>query len=148
MKFRCERDTLGEALSTAGRSVATRGGSGAGAFGLRVQVSANKLMVIGTDLDLTMRVELEVVGLDDGAFVAPARLITDIVRSLEPGGVTFGGGQDEVEISGSWCVPTRWTIFQYWLILVLNRFACLRQCLLRHCAKWCARPPMTIRDHF
>ncbi len=99
MKFRCERDTLGEALSTAGRSVATRGGSGAGAFGLRVQVSANKLMVIGTDLDLTMRVELEVVGLDDGAFVAPARLITDIVRSLEPGGVTFGGGQDEVEIS-------------------------------------------------
>jgi DNA polymerase-3 subunit beta len=99
VKFRCERDPLAEALSIAGRSVATRGGSGAGAFGLRIEVDSNKLVVVGTDLDLTMRAELEVVGLDNGAFVVPARLVTDIVRSLEPGAVTFGGGQDEVEIS-------------------------------------------------
>jgi DNA polymerase-3 subunit beta len=57
------------------------------------------LVVVGTDLDLTMRAELEVVGLDDGAFVVPARLITDIVKSLEPGAVTLEDGQEEVEIS-------------------------------------------------
>jgi DNA polymerase III sliding clamp (beta) subunit (PCNA family) len=73
VKFRCERDVLGEAFSTAGRSVATRGGPAAGSLGVRIEVDGNKLVVVGTDLDLTMRVELEVVGLDAGAFVAPAR---------------------------------------------------------------------------
>jgi DNA polymerase-3 subunit beta len=98
VKFRCERDVLTEALSTAGRSVATRTGSAAAALGLRIEVEENHLVVLGTDLDLTMRVELEVTGLEDGAFVVPARLVTDIVRLLEPGAVTFEGGDDEVQI--------------------------------------------------
>ena len=33
--------------------------------------------------------------------VTPARLAADIVRSLEPGAVTFEGGEDEVEISAA-----------------------------------------------
>lgn len=101
MKFRCERDSLAEALATAGRSVATRGSSTSAALGLRIDVNDNRLTVLGTDLDLTIRVELEAIGLDDGSFVAPARLATDIVRSLEPGAVTFDGGEDEVEISAA-----------------------------------------------
>lgn len=101
MKFRCERDTLAEALATAGRSVATRGTATSAALGLRIEVKGNRLTVLGTDLDLTIRVDLEAIGLDDGALVAPARLASDIVRSLEPGAVTFEGGEEEVEISAA-----------------------------------------------
>jgi DNA polymerase-3 subunit beta len=101
VKFRCERDTLVEALATAGRAVTSRGSTAAALTGVRVEVAGNGLTVVGTDLDLTVRVEVEVIGLDDGAFVTPARLAVDIVRSLEPGAVTFEGGEDEVEISAA-----------------------------------------------
>ena len=40
MKFRCERDTLVEALSTAGRAVATRGGALPVLSGVRLEVCA------------------------------------------------------------------------------------------------------------
>jgi DNA polymerase-3 subunit beta len=62
-------------------------------------VAGNKLGILGTDLDLTIRAELEVMGLDEGAVVVPARLLTDIVRSLEAGAVTFEGENEEVEVS-------------------------------------------------
>ncbi|MHB8592866.1 MAG: DNA polymerase III subunit beta [Acidimicrobiales bacterium] len=101
MKFRCERDTLVEALTTASRAVSPRSSPSATLMGIRVEAAGNRLTVVGTDLDLTMRVEIEAIGLDDGAMVAPARLAADIVRSLEPGAVTFEGDVDEVEISAA-----------------------------------------------
>jgi DNA polymerase-3 subunit beta len=101
VKFRCERDTLVEALTTAGRAVTTRGSTAAALSGIRIDVTGNRLTVVGTDLDLTVRVESEAIGLDDGTVVTPARLTADIVRSLEPGAVTFEGGDDEVEISAA-----------------------------------------------
>ena len=69
--------------------------------GLLLDCSGNQLTVTGTDLDLTIRVDQEVIGLDDGACVVPARLAADIVRSLEPGAVTVEGGEEKVEISAS-----------------------------------------------
>lgn len=102
MKFRCERDTLVEALTTASRAVTSRGATGSTTLnGVRMEVAGNHLTVVGTDLDLTVRVEAEAIGLDDGAVVAPARLATDIVRALEPGAVTMEGGDDELEISAA-----------------------------------------------
>jgi DNA polymerase III subunit beta len=101
VKFRCERDTLVEALTTAGRAVTARGSTSAALAGVRIDVAGNQLTVVGTDLDLTVRVENEAIGLDDGSVVTPARLAADIVRSLEPGAVTFEGGEDEVEISAA-----------------------------------------------
>ncbi len=101
MKFRCERDTLVDALATASRAVTSRASTTPALNGVRVEVAGNRLTVVGTDLDLTVRVEVEAIGLDDGSFVAPARLAADIVRSLEPGAVTFEGGDDEVEISAA-----------------------------------------------
>ena len=62
-------------------------------------MKGNQLSIVGTDLDLTVRVEMEAIGLDDGACVTPARLSTDIVRSLEPGAVTVEANDNEVEIS-------------------------------------------------
>lgn len=101
MKFRSERDTLVEALTTASRAVTSRGAATTTLNGLRIEAAGNLLTVVGTDLDLTVRVEIEAIGLDDGALVAPARMVADIVRALEPGAVTMEGGEDEVEISAA-----------------------------------------------
>jgi DNA polymerase III subunit beta len=99
VKFRSERDMLVEALATASRAATSRGPGAAVLGGIRISLQGNNLSVIGTDLDLTVRVEMEAIGLDDGACVAPARLATDIVRSLEAGAVTVEASENEVEIS-------------------------------------------------
>jgi DNA polymerase-3 subunit beta len=48
-----------------------------------------------TDLDLTIQVETGVVGVADGVVIAPGRLVTDIVRALEPGAVMVESDDDE-----------------------------------------------------
>ena len=99
MKFRCERDVLVEALSTAGRAVATRGGALPVLSGIRMEVNGDTLRLAGSDLDLTIQVQVEVGGLGDGVVVLPARLTADIVRALEPGAVTFDSQEEDVRIT-------------------------------------------------
>lgn len=101
MKFRSERDALVDVLATAGRAVGGRGVSSPVLSGLLLRAEGNHLVVTGTDLDLTIRIEQEVIGLDDGACVVPARLTADIVRSLEPGAVTLESADEKVEISAA-----------------------------------------------
>jgi DNA polymerase-3 subunit beta len=62
-------------------------------------VTGDNLQVTGTDLDLTITVETTVAGLTDGVVVAPGRLITDIVRALEPGAVTLEADEEELRIT-------------------------------------------------
>jgi DNA polymerase-3 subunit beta len=69
--------------------------------GILLVCEGNRLTVTGTDLDLTIRVEQEVIGLEDGSCVVPARLVADVVRSLEPGAVTLHGTEDKMEISAA-----------------------------------------------
>ncbi len=97
MKFRSERDLLVEALTAASRVAATRF-IGA-ASGILLTLKGNELIVTGTDLDITARTTVEVVGIEDGSAVVPARLIVDAVRSLEAGAVTMSSGDDTVDIS-------------------------------------------------
>ncbi len=101
MKFRCERDSLVEVLTTAGRAVSSRTTTSMALAGVRIESEGNRLMVIGTDLDLTVHVSTEAIGLSDGVCVVPSKLLTDIVRSLEPGAVTIEAEQDKVEISAA-----------------------------------------------
>lgn len=101
MKFRSERDALVEMLATASRAVGGRGGSSPVLLGLLLQCNGNALSVTGTDLDLTIQVTDEVIGIDDGSCVIPARLSTDIVRRLEPGAVTFADQGDHITISAA-----------------------------------------------
>jgi len=101
VKFRAERDSLVEVLATAGRAVGGRGVSNAVLSGLLLHCEGNHLVVTGTDLDLTIRVEHEVIGIEDGSCVVPARLTADIARSLEPGAVTLEGGDEEIEIAAA-----------------------------------------------
>lgn len=101
MKFRSERDSLADVLAIAGRAAGARGASSVVLSGLLLRAEGNSLEVTGTDLDLTIRVTQEVIGLDDGSCVVPARLTADVVRSLEPGAVTIEGTDDKVEISSA-----------------------------------------------
>ncbi|HEY1989051.1 MAG TPA: DNA polymerase III subunit beta, partial [Acidimicrobiales bacterium] len=101
MKFRCERDSLVEVLTTAGRAVSSRTTTSIALSGVRIESEGNRLMVVGTDLDLTVHVSTEAIGLSDGVCVAPSKLLTDIVRSLEPGAVTVESEQDKIEIAAA-----------------------------------------------
>jgi DNA polymerase-3 subunit beta len=98
VKFRAERDVLLEALATAARAAATRGGALPALSGVRLEVKADVLHLAGSDLDLTVQVEAAVSGIADGVCVIPARLGTDNVRALEPGAVTFSleGGEAQI----------------------------------------------------
>ena len=82
MKFRCERDALVEALGAAGRAVANRGGALPVLAGVRAELVGNRLRFTGSDLELTIEVELEVAGEADGIAVLPSKIASDLVRSL------------------------------------------------------------------
>ena len=99
MKLRCERDVLVEALSTAGRATAGRSGALPVLSGVRLETRADTLTATGTDLDLTIATHATVTGLDDGVVVAPGRLVTDIVRALDPGAVTLEAEDDDLRIA-------------------------------------------------
>ena len=100
MKFRCERESLAEALSTAGRAATGRTGALPVLSGLRLELVGDRLSITGTDLDLTIQLTLAVGGDGDGGVVLPARLAADIVRSMGAGKVEVAVDGDEVSISG------------------------------------------------
>ena len=99
MKFRCERDELVEALGTAGRAVANRGGALPVLSGVRLELDGDALRLTGSDLDLTISVSAEVAGEVDGVAVMPAKIASDVVRSLDPGRVEISVDGDEAQIT-------------------------------------------------
>ena len=107
MKFRCERDVLADALGSAGRAATNRTGTLPVLAGVRLEVVGDTLTITGTDLELTIRLTIEVGGERDGATVVPARLVGDIVKALPAGAVEVdlaaspaaGDGSSEMSIS-------------------------------------------------
>ena len=99
MKFRCERDHLVEALSAAGRAVANRGGALPVLAGVRAELTGNRLKPTGSDLELTIAVELEVAGERDGVAVLPSKIASDLVRSLGDPRVEVSVEGDEAHIT-------------------------------------------------
>jgi DNA polymerase III subunit beta len=97
MKFKSERDILVEALSAASRVTSTR--TIGATSGILLHLEGNQLTVTGTDLTLTVRTTVDVVGITDGSVVVPARLIADAVRSLEAGAVTVESNDEAVVVS-------------------------------------------------
>ena len=95
MKFRCERDVLVEALGTAGRATASRGGALPVLAGIRTELAGDALTLTGHDLELTISVTVRegVHGTEDGVAVLPSRLVSDVVKSLPSGAV-------EIEVDG------------------------------------------------
>ena len=99
MKLRTERDSLLEAISTAGRAASPRGAGGFGSPSLQLRLRADQLEVTGADPDLVITARTTVAGESDGTALVPARLMNDIIRSFEPGTVTIVAGEEEVRIS-------------------------------------------------
>ena len=99
MKFRCERDILVEALGAAGRAVANRGGALPVLAGVRAELTGNCLKLTGSDLELTIEVEIEVAGERDGIAVLPSRIASDLVRSLGDPRVEVAIDGDEANIT-------------------------------------------------
>lgn len=101
MKFRCERDTLLEALTVAVRAAAGAGSSRSALMGAHLDLTEGVLTVTGSDLDLTLSVTAEVLGTAGGAAVTPARLLTDVVRAVPAGAVEFSVTEGEASIVAS-----------------------------------------------
>ena len=99
MRIRAERDDLADVLSRAARAVSARSPLPI-LQGLLVTVSGRVLRVTGTDLDVTVRTQLEVEVLEEGRTVVPARLITEAVRKLPAGAVVLQASGGEVELTG------------------------------------------------
>jgi DNA polymerase-3 subunit beta len=99
VKFRCEREILGEALTTAGRAATSRTGTLPVLSGVRLDVADGELTVTGTDLELTIRLSVPVHSDSEGSVVVPARLVSDIVRALPAGAVEVSLGDEELAIS-------------------------------------------------
>src|SRR6478609_3679659 len=66
--------------------------------GLRVTVGAGSLELVGTDLELTIRVRVPAESDSEGSAVVPARLFSEIVRQLEGGTVTVELSDDDAHI--------------------------------------------------
>lgn len=66
--------------------------------GVRLEATGGELRVVGTDLDLTIQVTTMVAVAAPGVVVAPGRLVTDIVRALDPGAVTVESDDDDDEL--------------------------------------------------
>lgn len=69
--------------------------------GLLCDVRGQRLVVTGTDTEITIRTNLEVEVLEEGKTVLPAKLAAEAVRKLPPGAVSMSAGSGEVEITGN-----------------------------------------------
>jgi DNA polymerase III subunit beta len=98
VKFRCERDTLADAIAIAQRAVASRTGALPVLSGLRVSPTESGVELVGSDLELTIRVEAPADTEGDGSSVVPARLFSEIVHKLDPGTVTVEFTDDEARV--------------------------------------------------
>ena len=98
MKFRCERDSLADAVAAAQRAVASRTGAMPVLSGLRVTATPGSLELVGTDLELTIRVRIPAEIDGDGSAVVPARLFSEIVHKLEAGAVHVEFADDDARI--------------------------------------------------
>ena len=99
MRIRAERDDLVDVLSRAGRAVGTRSPLPI-LQGVLVEVTGKTMRLTGTDLEVTVRTDLEVETIEEGQTVIPSRLATEAVRKLPPGAVVLEAKEGEVEISG------------------------------------------------
>jgi DNA polymerase III subunit beta len=98
VKFRCERDTLADAVATAQRAVASRTGAMPVLSGLKVTLAGDSLELVGTDLELTIRVRIPADGDGDGTAVVTARLFSELLQKFDAGVVNLEFGDDEATI--------------------------------------------------
>ena len=88
MRIRVNQDTLLKGIQAVQNAVATRATLPI-LSNLLVETRGTKLRIVGTDLDLGLETEIEVVKEEDGSTTVPGRRFGEIVRELPPGEVTL-----------------------------------------------------------
>jgi DNA polymerase III subunit beta len=104
MNLHCEREKLLEAMQTCQRAI-----SGKSMLpiltGILFKTEKNKLILSATDLEISIRTEVNVEAKEQGNMVVPARLVMDILNSLEDETVEFisspSGGPMEIKAKES-----------------------------------------------
>ncbi len=105
MKIRANREQVADALGRAQRAVGSRSSLPV-LQGLLCEASDGRLAVTGTDLEVTVRSEIEAEVEEWGKAVVPGRLLTQAVRRMPPGKVTLRAqDQADLEISGEHAQP-------------------------------------------
>ena len=98
MKFRCDRDALSEALQTVQRGVSSRPGIPALTGVLMEAGAGDGLTLTTTDLEVSVRLTIDVQVTEDGIALVPARLLGDTVKSLSDAPVEFEADQTQARI--------------------------------------------------
>lgn len=98
MKFTCERAALVDKLAILARGVSTRSALPV-LSGILLQASEGSLELYSTDMELSVKASLPTVVEHEGEIVVPARLFTDIVRTLPGEEVLIEAGDAAVKVS-------------------------------------------------
>ncbi|MEX0989961.1 MAG: DNA polymerase III subunit beta [Actinomycetota bacterium] len=98
VKFRCDRDTLSEALQTVQRGVSSRPGIPALTGVLLDAADGGTLTMTTTDLEVSARLAIEVTVAASGSALVPARLLADTVKSLSDAPVEIETDQAQAQI--------------------------------------------------
>jgi DNA polymerase-3 subunit beta len=99
VRIRAERDDLGDVFARANRAVGARSALPV-LQGLLCEVTGSSLRVTGSDLEMTVRTQLEVEAMEDGRVLIPGKLLENAVRRMPSGPVTIGATESDVEILG------------------------------------------------
>ncbi len=98
MRFRCERDTLAEAVATAYRAVASRTGALPVLSGLLLRTREGGIEVVGSDLELTIRVRVPAEVEGEGSVILVGRLVQELTARLSPGPIMVSVEDDHAKI--------------------------------------------------
>lgn len=98
MKFRCDRDALSDALQTVQRGVSSRPGIPA-LTGVLVEASEDGALALATtDLEVSARLSIQVQVVEPGIALVPARLLSEMVKSLSNASVDVETDQSQARI--------------------------------------------------
>lgn len=95
MRITCTKDLLLENLQTVLKTVATKSTMPV-LSGIRIETKeGGRVELASTDMELSLRLTLEVKVEGEGAAVAPGRLLTDVIKSLPSGEVSLDFDEKE-----------------------------------------------------
>ena len=88
MKFSCPKDILLNAVTTTAKAAASKSTISA-LEGVLFELNGNALTITGYDLDIGIRTEIDVNGMENGSTIVNAKIAGDIIRKMPSGEITF-----------------------------------------------------------
>lgn len=88
MKFTCQKEVILGAVQTTSKAAAAKS-SIPSLEGVLMELEGNKLTVTGYNLDIGIKTDIEVNGIENGSIVINARMAGDIIRKMPSGELSF-----------------------------------------------------------